>query len=872
MNRFVTNFPTRRFDLAVALLFTAAFATAPAGRAQIAWDPSSLAIPGGHPRLLFTRAEDLTRARAWYPTHTVAVNAGSAAIVKGYVALMTQNATLCREAAVAVLSDPDYQLEDNFDAPGAVASDQARWIGEEVILVYDWCWASFSAAERQTMRTRWNHYVQVLNAKEWGGPGMEFNNYYTGYMRNSILWGLATWGENVVSSVDKAREFLTYGYRDRFLNGFSAAYAEIGRGGVTLEGTAYGRAQLDYVITPMITLQNMGENAFARNGFAREAPLYAAYSTPPQVTKGTPWRNCGLSYWLQFPFNDDERFSECGFSGVRQEDFGNAMKAFAHQRPTTRLGQVASEYLQMVGGSVSPWIAAYYATALPTQPLTTLPEDYVAYGTRYFFTRTDWAAPARSALLMQLGHLTRVGHNHHDAGSFQWWRGGEWVSRESTGYAHSGESVTGYKGGGRVDVWHAVAHNTALFEGRGAIDGDENGTDGPANFLALRSSTDFSWAAVDLTPAYRDRAQPNPCRYDWPYAGRAIREFVFLRELETLLVLDRLTGTDDSQRYANGEVPCWEPFPYIPGSPLRTAATVERAVAIHGMTAFQSAGAGTWRSDAGSQRLTVRSLLPAGATVTAIAERQAGSPPAPPGDGAWIGNFRLEIVASGQATLEFLTAMSAHATTVAAPTVGVADGPTSRTVTVTRGTDQAVVVWPKGAVPGPIQVTYNGHSVVAPLRVQAMLVEETGPRWVEEDPTACAPLPDGLAFYSVIPCRAFDSRDAGGLPLTAGLPASINLRTRCAAIPQTAVAVAANVTAVDAGGTGSVAVLPGNCYEPLGTSTARFKSGVTRAAHSILALAKDGSGTVEATPTIPGGAPTHLLIDVSGYFAPVPVP
>lgn len=825
--------------------------------AQIAWDPSSLSIPTTHPRLLYTSTAELVRARGWYASHPLAST--PSAIERAYVGLMTQNATLCRQAVELVLNDPDYQLESGYE--GGVASDQARWIGEEVILTYDWCWSSFTATERQTLRTRWNHYVEVLNAKTWGGPGMEFNNYYTGYMRNSILWGLATWGENTVSGNDRAREFLIYGYRDRYLNGFSAVYQTLGTGGVTPEGTAYGRAQLDYLLVPGLTLRNMGEDAFARNGFAREAPLYAAYSLAPQITQGTPFGNCTQRYWLQFPFNDDERFAECGFEGVRQADFSNAMKTFAHLRPTTRLGHVASQFLGVVVGRPSPWIEAFFAGVVATEPFSTLPSDFVAHGSRSFYTRTSWTAPSRSSILLQLGQMTHVGHNHQDAGSFQWWRGGEWASRESTGYAFSGETVLGYRGVGLADVYQAVAHNTALFEGRGSIDGDDNGPDGPSQLVALRSDPDFSWAAVDLTPTYRDRGQPDPCRYDWPYAERALREFVFLRELETLLVLDRLTGSNDSQRYANDEVPCFSGFPNA-GQPIRTPQMVERAVVVHGMTAFQAGGAGVWRSDAGAQRLTVRSLLPAGATIAAHNERTGAG-------GASIGNFRLEIVASGEATVEFLMALSAHDATTAPPTVGVADGASSRTVTVTRGADQAVVVWPKGAVSGPIQVTVNGRSVTAPAVVQTMTVDDAGPHWWPDDPSVCTPAAAPTRYYSITPCRAFDSRDTAS-PLPSGLPTQVNVRTRCAAIPANAVAVAANVTAVSPTAAGRLHVLPGGCFAAPTTQTVSFGAGQTRAGQAMLALANDGGGTVSVTPNLPAGGSVHVILDVNGYFAPVP--
>jgi hypothetical protein len=568
-------------------LGTALGAPRPAA-AQTPWDPATLDIPATHPRLLFTTAEDLARARAWYALPGNALGGTPRAVQKAFVGLMTEDAALCRQAVEDVLVEAEYQLEPTFET--AVASDQARWIGEEVILVYDWCWASFADdAERQTLRTRWNHYLEVLNAKSWGGPRMEANNYYLGYMRNSVLWGLATWGENTVGGVDRARELLLQGYRDRYLDGFSAWYEAENAGGVTPEGTAYGRAMLDYFLVPALTLGNMGEDAFGRNGFAREAPLFAAYSLTPQATRGSPFEGCDERYWQQFPFNDDERFAQCGFEGVSQQDFSNAMKTFAHVGEGTVQGGVAGRFLATVDGAPSPWIAAFFAAEAPSQPFTDLPPDYVAPGARYVYTRTAWSAPERSSLVLQLGQMTRVGHNHFDAGSFQWWRGGEWATRESTGYAYSNESVRGYRGVGTEDVLAAVAHNTVLFEGRGAIGGDGT-TDGPAAIVGLRSDADFSWTAVDLTPVFRDRAQPNPCRYDWPYARLAIRELLFLRELETLLVLDRLTGSGDSIPYAARQVPCWNVFPA--SRPVRTAAQVERAVVVHGMGPFVAGGGG----------------------------------------------------------------------------------------------------------------------------------------------------------------------------------------------------------------------------------------------------------------------------------------
>jgi len=74
---------------------------------------------------------------------------------------MTQNVALCRDAIALVMdynrdprypNDPnEYQLSPLLQQ--AVASDAARWIGEEVILTYDWCHSHFTDAERVTART-----------------------------------------------------------------------------------------------------------------------------------------------------------------------------------------------------------------------------------------------------------------------------------------------------------------------------------------------------------------------------------------------------------------------------------------------------------------------------------------------------------------------------------------------------------------------------------------------------------------------------------------------------------------------------------------------------------------------------------------------
>src|SRR5262249_2922619 len=67
--------------------------------------------------------------------------------------------------------------------------------------------------------------------------------------------------------------------------------------------------------------------------------------------------------------------------------------------------------------------------------------------------------------------------------------------------------------------------------------------DGPAKVLRLESNSYYSYAAVDLSQVYRAHNSPYPARDDNPYAGSAIREFIFIRPLDALLVLDRLSSS-----------------------------------------------------------------------------------------------------------------------------------------------------------------------------------------------------------------------------------------------------------------------------------------------------------------------------------------
>jgi hypothetical protein len=123
-------------------------------------------------------------------------------------------------------------------------------------------------------------------------------------------------------------------------------------------------------------------------------------------------------------------------------------------------------------------------------------------------------------------------------------------------------------------------------------------------------------------------------------------------------------------------------------------------------------------------------------------------------------------------------------------------------------------------------------------------------------------------FYTVTPCRVVDTRNPtgafGGPALSSGSSRVFTLAGHCG-IPAGAVAVAMNVTAVNAGGGGYVTLFPGDQAVP-GTSSINFIAGQNRANNAVIKLSN--SGTLGVWSVVGGTGQVDFIIDVVGYFVP----
>jgi hypothetical protein len=138
--------------------------------------------------------------------------------------------------------------------------------------------------------------------------------------------------------------------------------------------------------------------------------------------------------------------------------------------------------------------------------------------------------------------------------------------------------------------------------------------------------------------------------------------------------------------------------------------------------------------------------------------------------------------------------------------------------------------------------------------------------WSAMVPVVVVPASAGTSFFTVPPCRVFDTRESSG-PAAAAPSLAPEMRRdfvlagRCG-VPAAAVAVSANVTVVPSAD-GQLRMTPGDLALSA-ASAISFRSGQVRANNLVLYLSTDGTGAVGVQNDAP--AEVDVVIDVNGYF------
>ncbi len=129
-------------------------------------------------------------------------------------------------------------------------------------------------------------------------------------------------------------------------------------------------------------------------------------------------------------------------------------------------------------------------------------------------------------------------------------------------------------------------------------------------------------------------------------------------------------------------------------------------------------------------------------------------------------------------------------------------------------------------------------------------------------------LADGpFRFYALTPCRVADTRTGFGGSLTTTVTRDFQIQGLCG-VPVGAKAVALNVTVITPGARGHLRLFPSGTALPT-ISTINFAGGETALANgAIVPLSTNANDlSVYAFLVLPSPAATHVVLDVTGYFA-----
>jgi hypothetical protein len=119
--------------------------------------------------------------------------------------------------------------------------------------------------------------------------------------------------------------------------------------------------------------------------------------------------------------------------------------------------------------------------------------------------------------------------------------------------------------------------------------------------------------------------------------------------------------------------------------------------------------------------------------------------------------------------------------------------------------------------------------------------------------------PGGLSLFTVMPCRVLDSRLPAGSP-PFSTTRDVNVMAASCGVPATAQAFVFNVTAVPPGVLGYITMWPQGQSQPLAATLNDYDGAVT----NNMAIVPTTTGSISVFPS----APTHLVLDIFGYFAP----
>ncbi len=395
-----------------------------------------------------------------------------------------------------------------------VALNSYLHIGEmigDLALVYDWCFDAIAPAQR----TRWINYAnQAVNnvwnptSATWGGTAQPWNgwsvnnpsnNYYYSFLRATMLMGLATKGENPA-----ADGFLTTFRDEKILGQLVPTFSAELQGGGSREGTGYGVAMRNLFELYDLWKATTGEKLATKTTHARESMASFIHQTMPTLDKIAPTGDHARDHTAPF-FDYQRHYLQLLIALYPSDPLARRAKKLIADSNTPAMSQ----------GFMYAYDFIYDNANVSLFALDGMGTTHYAPGIGQIYSRSGWDRQA-TWVNLTAGPYTES-HAHQDQGSLMIYKGG-WLaydanvdSRSGLAQATTAHSLVRVSSGGQPVRQIATTHSKVE---------------------ALATGTGWTYAATDLTPAYKGNAA----------IQKVQREMVYLQP-DVVIVFDRVASS-----------------------------------------------------------------------------------------------------------------------------------------------------------------------------------------------------------------------------------------------------------------------------------------------------------------------------------------
>jgi hypothetical protein len=470
--------------------------------------------------------------------------------------------------------------DEPFRDPRFATFDRSRWNGEAFGLTVDWAYPYFSSDDKARVHKvflRWaDEQFAAYPSQQGGGGAADFtkdgpfndaamlddpthvrwamNNYYMAHMRNIGLMALA------MDPADDPGDQLHNYVRNatgQWLYLTDRAMRTVAAGGLSPEGTEYAPTALAFLAQFLLALHTAGQddtgrwgpqvrladNPFWSNFLPAMLHTLPPHASPPpadQPDLGEVYQPAAYGDLQTYAAPD--LMDTLGPLAIYAADRNDQPTVDTIRWYEANVPPGGPKGLTDRVGSTDQFLTAilYFLTfdpkaAASADPRSSLPLDHVAPGLHRYISRTCWCDDARM-FTYALSWKT-IDHQGGDGNEFEFYRRGEWLTKQRTGYD---------------TTWFSDYHNTLTIENAPPANGEEDryaelarrGSQvaydpaGDPTVVAQSGGDGFFYATGDATNLYNS---PTVERTDVTHASRSL---VWLKP-DYVVVYDRAeTRTD----------------------------------------------------------------------------------------------------------------------------------------------------------------------------------------------------------------------------------------------------------------------------------------------------------------------------------------